>query len=343
MLKFPRLTGFRQTIYIDVGSSRIRMGLDGVGIVVDEANLLCRVKKKRWVGVNTPRVANSEIVAWGDKAMAMQHIEPKHLEIVTPVVRGVVVDPGALVEILSRAFSMIMEVPSSKMHLLKPDIVCAVSGLPSSVERRALQQSIIMAGGARVIFVPSLTMWSNLAFGQGGKGVKIVVDIGAEKTEAGVFSESGIVSGSFIKSGGKDIDSNILFYLKMRYGVEVGNRLVSTIKMSMAKEEGQFLVKGKNLGTGMPDVIEIQRQEILEAITLEQSKISRLIKQVVDVCPPSVLEELSSSSGYICGGGGQLYGLTSFLENELKMPFALSEDPVFGLIRSTFLYDKKNK
>jgi len=319
------------------------MGLAETGVVVDEANLLCRVKKKRWVGVNSPKVAESDIVAWGDRALDMQHVEPKHLEIIAPISRGVVIEFGALVEILSKCFSMTMEVPSSRMYLFKPRVICSISSVPSSVERRALEQALLLAGASEVVFLSSLEVWSKGFFDKKQQNPCVVVDIGAEKTEAGVFTAAGLVSGGALRSGGKDIDNCIIFYFKMRYGLELGNRAAGRLKFALLQDEDQIMVRGKNLETGMPDVVTILKTELQEGMTLELAKIARLVRQTIESCPSEIVEQLSSNGGYLCGGGGQLYGLAEFLQNEIKIPFVNSMDPVSGLVRNSFLYGKKNK
>lgn len=322
------LDKFRQIVYIDVGSSRIRMALSDKGVIVDEANLVARIKQKRWIGVNAPRRTKTEVVVWGDRASKMQYLEPAHIEVIAPLVSGVVVDVESLVLILVRAMAIIMEVPSAKVFLLKPKFVAAVGGM-SLVERRALSSAMYLAGAGVVELENSIVVRKKMDY--------LVVDIGYGKTQVGLCSQDGLVVEKIGKFGGKDIDSALQFYTKMRYGVAIGQKAAERLKHGFSGEGESVVVQGKNLGTGMPEAISIRQTEVAEALNLEMAKLVRLIRQAMEDAPEGYADKMAQKGIILTGGGAKLVGLLDYLAQELKMPVKLVDDPVYDLIYSLYL------
>jgi rod shape-determining protein MreB len=259
----------------------------------------------------------------------MQYLEPAHIEVIAPVVGGVVVDVESLVQILVKAFSIVADVPSSRSYLLKPRIIVGICGM-SLVEKRALISAMYLAGAGAVELKNAIEVRKNID--------TLVVDIGYGKTQVGLCGEDGLIYEKIGKFGGKDIDSALQFYTKMRYGVAIGQKAAERLKQAFcAKEDVESaMVQGKNLGTGLPEAINVKRSEIAEALNLEMAKLARLIRQAIDESPEGFADKISQKGVALSGGGANLVGLDKFLENELKVPIRIVDNPSYDLIYSLY-------
>ena len=60
-------------LVLDMGSSRTRILVTDRGVVVDEASLLARPRRKRWIGLSAPEIVNQKAIAFGDRAKTMKN------------------------------------------------------------------------------------------------------------------------------------------------------------------------------------------------------------------------------------------------------------------------------
>jgi rod shape-determining protein MreB len=168
----------------------------------------------------------------------------------------------------------------------------------------------------------------------------MVVDIGGGKTEVGVVSMGGVVVGKGIKTSGSDMDIAIMNYIKMKYGLLIGQNSAEKAKIEMGnvweKETGSnkgAVVRGRDLETGLPKTVKIGETEIREAITLEVQKIVKLIKEELDETPPELMEDLLKRGIVLVGNGAKLRGLDRLVEKETKISTRVADEPGLCVIK----------
>ena len=61
----------------------------------------------------------------------------------------------------------------------------------------------------------------------------MIVDIGGGTTEVAVISLGGIVTSQSIRTGGDELDSAIISYVKKEYSLMLGERTAEEIKMAI--------------------------------------------------------------------------------------------------------------
>lgn len=323
---------------MDLGSSNLRIYLDDKGVVIDEATMVARQKKRRWIGLGAPGTKNPQVIAYGDKAKEMLSREPKSIEVISPVKNGVISDMEAVSELISYYLRLVYEIPSRYPKIFKPKVLVGVPSWVNQVQKRAVK-SIFLVSGAREVMLVEEAALSAIGLGlpvDRSSGL-LVVDIGGGKSEATVVSMGGVVVGKGIKVAGDNLDEAIMNYLKMKYGLLVGKNSAERVKIEIGNvgEGGsrEVLIKGRDLETGLPKSIKINESEIREAIILEVSKIVKLVREVLDESPPELMEELLKRGIALVGNGSKLRGLGELLERETKINVRVAEEAGLSVIR----------
>lgn len=85
-------------------------------------------------------------------------------------------------------------------------------------------------------------------------------------------------------------------------------------------------IKGRNLLTGLPKVIEITTDQVAEALANPVGKIIACVKKVLEECPPELAADIMDRGIIFTGGGAMLYGLDELLHQETKITVGLAED-----------------
>lgn len=327
------LTNFYWDIGVDLGTGNTLMLLNERGIVVDEPTMVARLRKKRWTGLSAPKWAGNKIVAYGYKAKEMLNREPRQIEVISPIKNGAISDLEALEALVSYYLKLIYEIPSRYPKIFKPRVIVSVPGSITDVQKRAVKSVFISSGAVEVILVEGLVL---AAVGVGLPTKKnsgmMMVDIGAGKTEVGVISMGGVVVGKSIKTSSGDFDVAIINYIKMKYGLLIGQTTAEKAKIELgnvgegAKQVKEIVIRGRDLETGLPKSVKINENEIREAVIFEVQKIIKLIKEELDETPPELMDDLLKRGIVLVGNGAKLVGLDRLVEKETKIATQLADD-----------------
>jgi rod shape-determining protein MreB and related proteins len=326
------ISNFTWDIGVDLGSSNTLIYLKDRGIVVDEPTVIARQKRKNWTGLSAPKVNYRRPIAYGLKAKEMLNKEPKQIEVISPLKNGIVSDLEAMENLISYFMKLVYEVPSKYPKILKPRVIVGVSGNINQVQKRAIK-SVFLASGAREVILVEQAILAAIGIGlpiNQSSGL-VVVDIGGGKTEINVISMGGVVVGKQIKTAGNDLDFNIINYIKMKYGLLIGQNSAEKIK----KEIGGLtsIVRGRDLETGLPKSVKLLEGEIREAVDLEISKIVKAVKEVLDETPPELMEDILKRGIVMVGNGSKLKGIDKMIERETKIRVEVAENPGLCVIK----------
>ena len=192
----------------------------------------------------------------GIEAKQMLGRTPGHMEAIRPMRDGVIADFEVAEEMIKY---FIRKVHNRKGFVNPKVIVCVPSGA-TAVERRAINDSCLNAGGRRVGLIDE-PMAAAI-----GAGLPIheptgsmVVDIGGGTTEVAVLSLSGIVYSRSVRVGGDKMDEAIISYMRRNHNLLIGETTAERIKKEIgtarAPLDGEGLsieVKGRDLMQGVP-------------------------------------------------------------------------------------------
>lgn len=312
---------FYWEIGLDLGSSNVKIYVKDRGVVVDEASMVVRLKKKK-NGIQ-------KMLIFGQKAKEMVNREPKQIEVVAPIQRGAIADLVSAEALLAYFMKLINEIPSPYPKILKPRVIVAVPGTISNVQKRAFRAILAQVGVPKVIMVESSILG---VLGSGFKldesGGVLFLDIGGGKTEASLVSMGGVVIGRGLEMGGDDFDESIISYVKMKYGLYIGKNTAERVKIEMGG-----VIRGRDLETNLPQSIRLKSEEIKEATALNVKRIVNLVKIVLDEMPTEMADDVLKRGVVMSGGGSQFPGIDKLIEEEIKINALVLPSPSFGVVK----------
>jgi len=282
-----------------------------------------------------------QVLAIGKEARRMLGRTPIAIEAIRPLSNGVISDFDTT-EAMLRHFIQQVHKTSGSMKFPKVPRPRVVVGIPSGVtevERRAVQDAALSAG-ARQCYLIEEPMAAAIGAGlpiEDPEGT-LIMDIGGGTTEIAVISLGGMVLSRSLRVAGDELDADIVNYLKMRYGMLIGDRTAEAIKIEIGsavpqKEEKETVVRGRDLSSGLPKSIKISSTEVREALTGTVNQIISTLSEILEETPPELISDILEKGVVITGGGALLKGLDQKLAEETKMPVWIAEDPLTTVVR----------
>lgn len=314
-------------IGIDLGTSTVLIYVKGEGIVVNEPSL---------VAINRD---GTRILAVGRQAFEMVGRAPDAIQVVRPMREGVIADFAATEGLLHNLIGKVQ----GRQRLFKPEImVCVPSGV-TSVERRAVAEAAISAG-ARQAWLIDEPLAAAI-----GAGLPIaeprgnaVCDIGGGTTEIAVISMSGMVMAHSIRVGGNRVDDALAAYLKSKHDLLAGERTAEEAKIAAGSavfmEQPLVIeVRGRDIVTGLPKSVEIDSNEIAEAIQEPLRLIVGAVREVLEETPPELAADIFDRGLVLSGGGALLRGIDRYFSMHTGIPTVVAEEPQTSVVRGTGL------
>ncbi|HAD23775.1 MULTISPECIES: rod shape-determining protein [Kandleria] len=305
-------------IGIDLGTANILIYRKGEGIVVNEPSV---------VTINTE---TNRAVAVGEEAREMLGKTPGKLQAIRPLKDGVIAD-FQITEILLTHFINKLNL---KGLFSRPTIlICCPSNI-TSIEKSAIQD-VALRCGAKKVYIEEEPKVAAI-----GAGLDIskptgnmVVDIGGGTTDIAVLSLGDIVTSQSLKTAGDKMDSALVAYVKDKYKLLIGDSTAEQIKKEIgcacdADPSVKFDVRGRDMVTGLPKTIQMSEDETEDALHELCETILESAKQVLEQTPPELAADIVNKGVFLTGGGAQLHGLDKFMEQGLKVPVFVAENPL---------------
>jgi rod shape-determining protein MreB len=260
---------------------------------------------------------------------------PGNIVAIRPLRDGVIADFD-ITEAMLRHFILMVH---NRRALVRPRIIVSIPSGITQVERRAVKETVESAG-AREIFLIEEPMAAAI-----GSGLPItepissmVVDIGGGTTEVAVISLSGIVYAKSVRVAGDRMDEEIVQYMRRKFNLLIGERSAEMIKTTIGcaypqPELKKVDVKGRDLISGIPKIVEINSEEIREAIMEPVSLIVDAIKDTLENTPPELAGDIVDRGIMLTGGGALLRGLDALIREETGLPVTIADDPLSAVVR----------
>jgi rod shape-determining protein MreB len=165
----------------------------------------------------------------------------------------------------------------------------------------------------------------------------MVVDIGGGTTEVAVISLSGIVTSQSIRVAGDKMDEAIVQYVKRKYNLLIGERTAELIKINVGtaypEENPQTIeVKGRDLVTGIPKTLEINSEEVREALAESINTIIDTVRITLEGTPPELAADIVDKGIVLVGGGALLKNLDVLLREVTSLPITIVDDPLSSIV-----------
>ena len=313
-------------IAIDLGTSTVKIYLDGKGIILKEPAVVAY------------NVETDEVVAIGSEAYAIVRLTSDRIDVVQPLCNGVISNFDLAQYLISHYMK---KISGSKVFM--PRVVVSVPCLITEVEKRAVVDAISSAGVRKICLIEEPVAAAM------GAGVKIdephgtlIVDIGGGTTDMGVLSLSGIAISRSIKTAGNAFDEAIIKYIRRKYNLIIGKRMAEEAKIAIGcvyprKEMVKHRVKGRNAMTGLPQWADISCDEMLEALIEPAMQIIRTVQEMLERTPPELMGDVYSDGIILTGGSAQLFGFDKLISKKAKMAVHIAEEPDMCVARGAGL------
>ncbi|MDD2242591.1 MAG: rod shape-determining protein [Bacteroidales bacterium] len=317
-----------QELAIDLGTANTVIFMNDK-IVVDEPSI-----------VAIDQITGKPI-AYGHTARLMHERTNPNIKTVRPLKDGVIADFNAAEQMIRGFIKMI----NNKRTLFTPNlrIVIAIPSGSTEVEIRAVRDAAEHSGG-RDVYIIYEPMAAALGIGLDVEEPSghMVVDIGGGTTECAVISLGGIVCKESIKVAGDVFTSDIQQYLRQQHNIKIGEITAEQIKIAVGAAIPEldnppepFVAKGPNLMTAYPVEISVSSQEIAHCLDRSLAKLETTVVKVLEQTPPELYADIVKEGIFLTGGGALIRGLDKRMEDKLKIPFHVAEDPLRAVARGT--------
>ncbi|HHW54792.1 MAG: rod shape-determining protein [bacterium] len=318
---------FSRDMGIDLGTANTLVTVKGRGVVLQEPSV---VAIQRDTGT---------IMAVGEEAKRMIGRTPGNIVAIRPMKDGVIADFDVTQAMLRYFISK-----AGRRSLIKPRVIVSIPSGVTEVEKRAVLDAILQAGGreAHLLEEPMAA-----AIGAGLPVYEptgnMIVDIGGGTTEVAVISLGGIVTSRSIRIGGDEMDEAIVNHIKRAYNLMIGERTAEEIKINLGsaynpsqeEDEETYEVRGRDLVTGLPKTLSITGQEVREALAEPVANIVEAVKVTLERTPPELAADIMDRGIVMAGGGSLLKNFDLLLAKETGMPVYLAEEPLTCVVMGT--------
>jgi rod shape-determining protein MreB and related proteins len=310
---------FNKRIGIDLGTTNTIICIEGKGIVLCEPSVVAIDN-----ATNLP-------IAVGTEAFEMIGRTPKGIRTSRPLRAGVVAEITDTTYMLE---TFLKRVYASEGNLRNPEILIAVPGGVTSVEKIALRQIADRVKASR-LYLPSESICAAIGAEQPVTEPigSMIVDIGGGTTEVAIISLSGVVACESIRIAGNDIDEALRFHMKSVHHLEIGEKSAESLKMRLSShaapdDNSHLEVVGLSTIDGVPRIISISREEIREAISGPLKQIVEAVKSTLQRCPPELASDIFERGIILTGGGALLEGLEQLILSETALPVLVATSPL---------------
>ena len=314
-------------IGIDLGTTTVLVYVPKRGIIINEPSVVAISK------------IDKTVLALGKEAKDMLGRTPDTIVARRPLKDGVIADYKTT-EAMLRYF---MNKALGGIRLFRPEVMIAVPGGITSTERRAVVDAAISAGAksAYIIKQPIVAaIGANIPIGS--PNGHMIVEIGGGTSEMAVISLGGIVASTSVRIGGVKKEEAIMEHISRTYGLAIGERTAEDMKIRCGSamflpEKLRMEIKGRDMITGLPKIIEVTSDDVTEAIQPLLEGIITTLKEVLNETPPELSADVMDKGIVISGGSAQLRNLDRLIAEATGVPTYLAEDPQLCVAKGTGL------
>ena len=322
----PRLFGLLGwDLAIDLGTANTLVFVRGKGIVINEPSVVAIEKK------------SGRVLAIGAEAKKMLGRTPGNIVAIRPMKDGVIAD----FEIAEKMLNHFIKKAHNRNTFVRPRVIICVPSRITQVEQRAVRDSAELAGAREVYLIEepvAAAIGAGLPIAE--PSGNMVVDIGGGTTDVAVISLAGIVYSESVKVAGDKMDDAIVNYIKRKYNLLIGDHMAEQIKFEIGsayplEERKTFMIKGRDLISGIPKTLVIDDGEIREALSEPISAIVNAIKVALENTPPELSGDIIDRGIVLTGGGSLLRGMDTRLREETGLPIITVDNPLTTVVLGT--------
>lgn len=310
---------------IDLGTANTLIHSPQDGILLDEPSVVAyRLQGHQ-----------RTLVAVGHEARRMQGRTPEDMRTVRPLKEGAITDFDATADLLQTFLQRVL--PRQRWQR-KPRLLVCVPCTATSVERRAIRETLMRVGARSVDLI-----WEPVAAALGAdlpidqpKG-SLVVDVGGGTTEMAVMALSGVVHARSIRVGGDTFDEAIAAAVRQTYACVLGEVTAERVKMEIGSALQNTAtvgveVRGRHALHGMPTTLCIPSDLVAQALQPPIQQLTGALSALLEQTPAELCADLAQTGVVLTGGGALLRGLDVRLSEALHLPVRVAADPLHCVV-----------
>lgn len=315
---------FGQDIGIDLGTATILVYVKGKGVVLKEPSVVA-------IDTNTGKVLKV-----GSEAQNMIGRTPGNIVAIRPLKDGVISDYDTTEKMIRYFLRKVC-----KNRFFKPRVMVCVPSQATEVEEKAVNDAATQAGAGKTYIIEEPIA---AAIGAGIDISKpygnMIVDIGGGTADVAVISLGEIVVSNSIKVAGDKFDEAVVKYIRKKHNMMIGDRTAEELKIEIGcvyprPVPVSMEIKGRCLITGLPKVVTVNSEEMLEALEECASQIVEAVHTVLEKTPPELVGDISTGGILLTGGGSLIYGLDKLINRETGLDVYVAEDAVYCVAKGT--------
>ena len=306
-------------IGVDFGSSSTIMVVDGKGIVLDEPTVIAVDSETKYP------------IAFGNNAYTIEGRTDDNIEVIHPVVNGVISNYTMSQKLLGH---YLLKICGNRV--LKPNVIIAVPSACTNLDKRTFIDIVTSAGAGRVCFVEeSLASAIGIGFQKDALSGRLLVNMGGGEVDVSVVTMGSIAVADTVKVGGLSIDAAIQKHLKKTRDITVGPLTAERIKICLGsaiprEEELAMIVSGKSETDNMPISFEVTSEEIYPCVREQVDLIMNGIRNVLEKTPPELVGDISDNGIVLTGGTALLNGMDKLVSTVTGIETVVAKDPLYS-------------
>ena len=320
------LNYFAKDVGIDLGTANTLIYLSGKGIAVNEASV---------VSINNK---TNHVLAVGHEAKKMMGRTPAHVDIVRPLINGVISDFEMTQEMLKNYLRRVTGGGSLRNYRR------AIIGVPSDlteVERKSVEDAVVGAGVSKAFLIEeplAAALGARLPIDE--PTANMLVDIGGGTAEIAIISMAGTVTSKSLRIAGDRLNDDIIRFVRDEFRLIIGEPTAEELKINIGsamplEEKVEMSVQGRDIATGLPKEVIIRDSQIRAAIGRSLKTIIEAVREVLEIAPPELAGDILRRGAYLCGGGSLLRNLNELIAQELSIAVHVVDDPLTCVVRGT--------
>jgi len=318
---------FTKKIGIDLGTTYTLVHLPKRGIIINEPSV---------VAIS---VIDKKVLAVGDEAKEMLGRTPDTIIAKRPLREGVIADYKTTESMLRYFINKAM----GGAKFFRPEVMIAVPAGITSTERRAVIDATVAAGAkaAYIIKEPiAAAIGANIPIGSASG--HMIVDMGGGTSEIAVISLGGIVANTSIRIGGTKFDLAIGEFIRKKYGLAIGESTAENIKIKIGsamylddEEKLKMNIRGRDMISGLPRTIEVNSDDVTEALQNDLQGIIAAVKSVLFKTPPELSADVMEKGMVLTGGSSLLRNMAVLLSQVTGVPAYVADEALLCVAKGT--------
>lgn len=308
-------------VCFDLGTCYTRIAIKNLGVVLQEPTIIAY------------NIKNKKYIFFGKEAKRIIGKTPEFISLIKPINNSIISNFDAQLELINYFFNQSVSYYLKQYQLIKPRLIACAS-VPinaTEIEKKAVEELLYKLNFSDVFLIEKPV--ANV-FGAGFNALfhqpLLIVDLGGGLIEAAIVSGGGVVSYKINKNAGEYFNNVIANYIYLKHGVIIGESTAEEIKekiLTFKSEEITNIIRGKSLENGLPKTIRVKSSEIKEALSPNISQIIDLIKEIIEISPPEVVNEIYNQGIFLCGGLANIPSIEQFIAKELKINVTIVNHP----------------